>query len=515
MKIPPSIAGPAMNVLYRLWCKTLRITESGRERIDVMQAEGVPMMFPIWHDEIFGIIAVKRQLRVVTIVSQSQDGEYLARVLESIDIKAARGSTSRGAISALLQAARIIREEKRNGCISVDGPRGPRHEVKQGAVILAFRTPAWVVPLRGFCKTAKVFKSWDRFQLPLPFSRVHIHFDEPYQLTATALTEEEVERERQEMERRLKVIKAPKGWGKENEEKADKELIYLSLLLIASLFTRLPWKALRTLANGMAFCFWHCVPSRRKVAIEAIRKHLKVSHEEASRIARQSFRENFLSFFEIFHTGKFFTDQSVKVTYTPEARAQLEAEEAPIVIATAHLGSWELMPGLSTDLLPKRESMVVVRKQKNKTLNRLMAKLRGARGMLAVDHRQASEMVVPKLRKKGVVAFLVDHNTSRKEAVFLPFLEDTAAVNMGPASIALRTKAAVYPVFLLRDGEGGHILHMLEPLHTKNLSGSIQERIEQIAAFYTDAVASMVRQYPEQWFWMHKRWKTRSGDISK
>lgn len=212
MKIPPGFVAPIMKVLYRLWCASLRITETGRERVDKLQADGVVMMFPIWHDEIFGIIAVKRQLRVVTIVSQSQDGEYLARQLQAVGIKTARGSSSRGAISALLQAARIMREEKRNGCISVDGPKGPRHVVKQGAVVLALRTPALVVPLRGFYKCAKVFGSWDRFQLPLPFSRVHIHFDEPYRLTATELSEDEVERERQEMERRLKAVRPPEGW---------------------------------------------------------------------------------------------------------------------------------------------------------------------------------------------------------------------------------------------------------------------------------------------------------------
>jgi lysophospholipid acyltransferase (LPLAT)-like uncharacterized protein len=212
MRLSPRIVGPALKALYRLWCATLRVTQTGRERADAMQAAGIPLMFPIWHDEIFGIIAVKRQLRVVTIVSQSRDGEYLAQVLQSVDIHSARGSSNRGAVSALLQAARMMREDKLNGCISVDGPRGPRHVVKQGAVILAFRTPAWVIPLRGFCKNPIVFNSWDRFQLPLPFSRVHIHFDEPYQLTATELSEEELERERREMERRLTAISPPKGW---------------------------------------------------------------------------------------------------------------------------------------------------------------------------------------------------------------------------------------------------------------------------------------------------------------
>jgi KDO2-lipid IV(A) lauroyltransferase len=239
---------------------------------------------------------------------------------------------------------------------------------------------------------------------------------------------------------------------------------------------------------------------------------LRVSSDEAKRIARQSFQENFQSFLEIFHLSDFFTYQSVCCFYSPETIAVLQADEGPIVIATAHLGSWELMPGLAADLLPGRTGMVIVRKQKNPAINQVLSRLRGARGMLSVDHRQASWIVLPKLRENAVAAFLVDHNSSRKESIFIDFLNDIAAVNTGPAHLALRTKASVYPVFLLRDGKGGHILHILAPLRTSELTGSIQERLRKIAVFYTDAVADMVTKYPEQWLWMHQRWKTRKHD---
>jgi KDO2-lipid IV(A) lauroyltransferase len=289
-------------------------------------------------------------------------------------------------------------------------------------------------------------------------------------------------------------------------------MLYALLQQLTRLLSRLPWTVLRSTARIAAFFFWHLAPDRRRVAVHAVRKHLKVSDEEAERIARRSFRENFLSFLEILHAGRFFTTQSVRVVHHPEIKVLLEQEARPIIIVTAHLGSWELMPGLAADILPQRKGMVVVRSRRNPVLNRIMAELRGVRGMEAVDHRRASEIVLPGLRQGGVAAFLADHNAGRKEAIFLPFLEDTAAVNMGPAGMALRTKAAVYPVFLLRDGKGGHILHFLPPLHTEKLEGSIRERIRTTAAFYTDAVADMVRMYPEQWFWMHRRWKTRPRD---
>ena len=284
---------------------------------------------------------------------------------------------------------------------------------------------------------------------------------------------------------------------------------YTILRRFASFMGRRSPETLRRLARFMAFVFWHCVPSRRKLAVEALQKHLHLSHDVAVRTARQSFEENFLSFLEIFHADQFFIDSCVSEVITPEVRAQLEAEDAPIVVATAHFGSWELMPGLAADTLPQRPRIVVVRRQEDPDVNRLMAEMRGARGLQVVDHRQASEIVLPKLRDTGVVAFLVDHNTSRKEAVFLPFLEDIAAVNMGPAMLALRAKAAVYPVFLARDDKGKRLLYIYPPLHTENLGGSIADRVQTIAQFYTDAVADVIKKHPEQWFWMHKRWKTR------
>ncbi len=284
---------------------------------------------------------------------------------------------------------------------------------------------------------------------------------------------------------------------------------YLLLRLLAGFFKVMPQSALHHMANTLGALFWQCAPTRRTVAIEAVSRHLCLPEAEARRIARQSFAENFLSFLEIFHTGKYDAAESTRIVCTPETWTQLKEEQSPIVTATGHIGSWEFIAALQIPPIAHRERMVVVRSHKNPALDRLMIVLRSAQGMAVIDRRNASPLVVPKLRAGGLCGFLVDHNTAEREAVFLPFLEDTAAVTRGPADIALRVKAAVYPVFLLRDGKGGHILHIFPPLRTSELTGSIHERTRAIAAFYTDAVAAIVRQYPEQWLWMHKRWKTR------
>lgn len=207
MKIPPSLIAPLLTLFYRLWCATLRVNEVGREVPDALWENDTPMVVPIWHDELFTLIHARKNLKLVTVVSQSRDGEYLARVLESLHIKTARGSSTRGGIGALLRVARIMRDEGRSCVITVDGPQGPRHVAKQGAVILAHRVPALIQPIRLFPERAIVFRSWDRFQLPLPFSTVHIVFGEPYSLQTNELTEESIEVERIELERRLNELR--------------------------------------------------------------------------------------------------------------------------------------------------------------------------------------------------------------------------------------------------------------------------------------------------------------------
>ena len=93
-------------------------------------------------------------------------------------------------------------------------------------------------------------------------------------------------------------------------------------------------------------------------------------------------------------------------------------------------------------------------------------------------------------------------------AVCLPFLGAEAAVNKGPAVLAIRAKALVWPIALIRDGDRYRII-IEEPLDTALLEGDAEEKALAVAAFYTEANERMVRRAPDQWFWMHNRWKTK------
>jgi lysophospholipid acyltransferase (LPLAT)-like uncharacterized protein len=206
VKISPAALAPGVHLLYRIWCSTLRIAEQGREAPDALEAAGKPMVIALWHDEFFPLMHIRRAMKVVAIVSPSHDGEYLARLLEALGVRTARGSSSREGVKALLRVARLMCDERCNACVTVDGPRGPRHVVKDGAIFLAVRAAAPIVPLRIFPDRAKTFHSWDRFQLPLPFSRVRVRWGTPYLPEAGGIDDLSLARERRRLQTAMDAV---------------------------------------------------------------------------------------------------------------------------------------------------------------------------------------------------------------------------------------------------------------------------------------------------------------------
>ncbi|MCT4534866.1 lysophospholipid acyltransferase family protein [Halodesulfovibrio sp.] len=284
--------------------------------------------------------------------------------------------------------------------------------------------------------------------------------------------------------------------------------------------TKMTVHSSKVLGSALGTVMWTCLPKRRKLAIEAIQRHLNVNSEKAIEIGKKSFIHNCRSFLEIFlvpKVNKQFIDDLVIQDPENAFRTFVETN-SPIIATTAHMGAWEVLAGLLGEIgtiKHRAQPLVVVRTNKNKDLNELIFKLRGGRGAAVLSHRNAVFGVLRSLKKKGIAAFLVDHNTKRKEAIFTDFLGETAAVNSGPAFLALRGKAVVLPAFLVRNEQGGYTFIIEPALDTETLEGTREEKLQQITRFYTDAVERIVRKYPEQWFWMHKRWKTqpKAGDF--
>lgn len=288
--------------------------------------------------------------------------------------------------------------------------------------------------------------------------------------------------------------------------------------ILAALGQNSDFSRIHSVGAGLGRLLWVAVPSRRSLAVSTIRDRLELDENQARQMALQSFIQNGRSFLELLLTRK-VDWRFARERLTIEKPDRLErilamCKDVPVVASTAHLGSWELLGGLLNLMAPQTHKQVVVKATHDVAMHRVIKRMRTHSKVRIQEHDNAALSVLRNLSKKGLSAFLVDHNCRREDAVFLPFLGRLAAVNLGPALLALRGKAMVWPIFLLREegGVGRYRLCFEEPLDTRNLTGERQDKIKEIALFYTQAVERHVRRFPDQWFWMHRRWKTRPLD---
>lgn len=139
-----------------------------------------PMIICTWHGRMFFLAGAwpKRPQRFGVLTSGHRDGRLIARGVQALGYDTAIGSSRRGGATALRNISRLV-DQGVPMAITPDGPRGPRMRVKLGAVKAAQLTGAPLVPFTGSTKPRKVFDTWDRFCLPLPFSRAVVHWGAP------------------------------------------------------------------------------------------------------------------------------------------------------------------------------------------------------------------------------------------------------------------------------------------------------------------------------------------------
>ena len=179
----------AVGAVLSLHRATLRVRLLHGERFQDLSARGVPILFALWHGRMFLSIQVHRNQGIATMASQSKDGEIIARWLERNGYAVARGSSSRGGGSAFKELVRAMRSG-RAAALTVDGPRGPARVVQPGIVELARLTGAWILPITFSSARPRFLRSWDRYLVPLPFSKNVVAYGEPFLLSPDMPPEE-------------------------------------------------------------------------------------------------------------------------------------------------------------------------------------------------------------------------------------------------------------------------------------------------------------------------------------
>ncbi len=172
---------------------TSRVSMHGSAFPNRLSRQGQGFIYAFWHNRQILLPVLRRNENIHCLISSSRDGEYVARVAALFGKSAIRGSSTRGGFEAMKQIIRVL---AKGGIVAItpDGPLGPANEVQPGVVQVSRAQGAPVIPVAFDASRKKVFASWDRYILPVPFSRIAVVFGEPICIEKTESIEAGSER---------------------------------------------------------------------------------------------------------------------------------------------------------------------------------------------------------------------------------------------------------------------------------------------------------------------------------
>jgi KDO2-lipid IV(A) lauroyltransferase len=182
-------------------------------------------------------------------------------------------------------------------------------------------------------------------------------------------------------------------------------------------------------------------------------------------------------------------------------------ERRGVLITTGHLGNWEMLVfGFAAIHEP---ISYLARPLDNPLIEDLTLRIRTRFGNRPINKTNSAMLAVKILREGGILGALSDVNAHPKEGVFVPFFGVEACTISGPAIMAMRANAAIYPAFCIWDKEKKKYRFVRGALIEPSQTGDRKADTVATTAAYTTEIEKLIRQYPDQWLWIHKRWKTR------
>jgi lysophospholipid acyltransferase (LPLAT)-like uncharacterized protein len=194
-------AGVALYWIVRAIGATLKFEVEGWEH----HTDREPLVYCFWHNRIPIATYFWRRRGIVVMSSRSFDSEYIARFIQRFGYGAAKGSSTRGALSGLIQMIRAVRSG-RSAAFTVDGPRGPVYEAKPGALLLAKKTGAAILPFSISLDRSWRLPSWDRIEIPRPFAKAHVVIGERFQVEDVEGDAERFQRALDELRKRSDAL---------------------------------------------------------------------------------------------------------------------------------------------------------------------------------------------------------------------------------------------------------------------------------------------------------------------
>jgi KDO2-lipid IV(A) lauroyltransferase len=280
-------------------------------------------------------------------------------------------------------------------------------------------------------------------------------------------------------------------------------------------FQGIPLFLRKALFTGLFRLFYHVARRQRLIAAYNLRRAFPdKSDDEILRIVRGVYRNMGIvaaEFFDIPRLTKENIGELVEAEGLEHCLKALQKGRGALLF-TAHFGNWELSAAAGALLI--KPSLVLYRTLDSTVLDYLVLKVRSASGNTLLPKENAMRAMLRSLKRNEMVAILIDQNMAWYEGAFVEYFGRPACTTTGLALLALHTGAPVLPGFMARLPDGRYRL-VIGPEVEIIRTGNHDADVFAITQRCTKVIEEVVRQYPDQWFWVHQRWKTQKCQIGQ
>ena len=287
------------------------------------------------------------------------------------------------------------------------------------------------------------------------------------------------------------------------------EILYQILRVIFLLIGLIPKKVSRFMADVLGLLWYDLDARHRTIALNNLEKALgnEMNKRELKMLSKRIFKNITLIVFEL-GWAMHLKRKDLPRHFSLKGVANLHKAHAKgrgVLVLLCHIGNWELLVGGIA--LTGYRSSALYRKLDFFPLERLIRELREKHGTRMIPLRGASRKLDALLASGEVVGTLLDQNVDWYKGVFVDFFGRPACTNRGVAELVMRTRTSVVPTFIIRKGDK-HLMEFQPEIPLVDTGDRICD-IEANTQNYVSVIEAMVRRYPEQWFWVHNRWKTK------
>jgi Kdo2-lipid IVA lauroyltransferase/acyltransferase len=279
---------------------------------------------------------------------------------------------------------------------------------------------------------------------------------------------------------------------------------------LLTVFRLLPRRAALAAGAGLGAVAWHLLPRLRRTGLRNLEMAFpEMPPAERERVLRGLYLNLGRQLAEFCQMSRYTAESTRKLARYEGLEHYLSARDkgAGVLIVTAHLGAWELSSFWHS--LMGYPMTMVIRRLDNPRVDRLVNGIRCLHGNRVVHKDDFARGLLAAMHRGETVGILMDTNMTPPQGVFVPFFGVAACTASGLARVALRTGAAVLPGFMVwQASEGKYVLHFGEEIALTR-SGDDERDVMENTARFTTAIEDAIRRYPDQWLWVHRRWKTR------